>query len=217
MSKEQGPTQERAQATQAAILGAAAQAFARHGYAGTSLDVVASSAGVTKGALYFHFESKSSLATALVDAETAITTQAAQATLAEGRPAIETMVRLAKNLTELIVDDVVVEAGIRLTTEEFGPRSTIEQPFAQWTELFAELVTRGVVEGDLRPDIDPEKVARFVVGAWIGLHALSMSKTETKAFDLFDRVREMWEILLPGISTETSLEAARALASIIRR
>jgi AcrR family transcriptional regulator len=53
--------QERTEATTAALLDAARELFAQDGYAATSLDAVVAQAGVTKGALYHHFEGKRDL------------------------------------------------------------------------------------------------------------------------------------------------------------
>src|SRR5919205_2789724 len=58
--------QLRAQATRLAILTAAAEHFARHGYHATSLERVLADSGGTKGALYFHFASKEALARAVI-------------------------------------------------------------------------------------------------------------------------------------------------------
>jgi AcrR family transcriptional regulator len=51
----------RTEATTSALVDAARELFARHGYDGTSLDAVATRAGVTKGAVYHHFEGKRQL------------------------------------------------------------------------------------------------------------------------------------------------------------
>jgi AcrR family transcriptional regulator len=53
--------------TRAALLDAAARVYARHGFAGATLDEVAEEAGFTKGAIYAHFESKSGLLVALFE------------------------------------------------------------------------------------------------------------------------------------------------------
>jgi AcrR family transcriptional regulator len=53
--------QERREATIAALLVAARDRFADDGYVATSLDAIASDAGVTKGALYHHFDGKEEL------------------------------------------------------------------------------------------------------------------------------------------------------------
>jgi AcrR family transcriptional regulator len=52
---------ERTEATTAALVDAARELFARDGYDATSLDAVAARAGVTKGAVYHHFDGKRQL------------------------------------------------------------------------------------------------------------------------------------------------------------
>ncbi|MFB7751932.1 TetR family transcriptional regulator, partial [Streptomyces sp. NPDC056121] len=65
--------QERAELTRRRLIEAAAAEFAAHGYAGTSLLGIVKSAGVTMGALTFHFSSKSALADAVQEAGAAAT------------------------------------------------------------------------------------------------------------------------------------------------
>jgi AcrR family transcriptional regulator len=57
---------ERKAATRARLLDAAARVYARHGFAGATLDEVAAEAGFTKGAVYGHFGSKENLLLALL-------------------------------------------------------------------------------------------------------------------------------------------------------
>lgn len=54
--------QERAVRTRRAVLEAAATVFADHGYTAATVADILKTAGVTKGALYFHFDSKEALA-----------------------------------------------------------------------------------------------------------------------------------------------------------
>jgi AcrR family transcriptional regulator len=64
------PTQaERRAATTTALVDAARELFADDGYGATSLDAVALKAGVTKGALYHHFEGKRQLFEAVFERE----------------------------------------------------------------------------------------------------------------------------------------------------
>jgi AcrR family transcriptional regulator len=49
------------------LLDSAVKVFAERGYRGTSVDLVAADAGVTKGALYWHFKDKEELLVALID------------------------------------------------------------------------------------------------------------------------------------------------------
>lgn len=63
-----GAAETPASDTRQRIIASAATVFARKGYHGASLDQVAADAGLTKGAVYWHFQSKSDLFLALLDA-----------------------------------------------------------------------------------------------------------------------------------------------------
>ncbi|HEX7048745.1 MAG TPA: TetR family transcriptional regulator [Longimicrobiales bacterium] len=58
-----------APSTRERILAAASRVFARHGYNGATVDQVAADAGMTKGAVYWHFASKCDLFLALLEAD----------------------------------------------------------------------------------------------------------------------------------------------------
>ncbi|HWF14922.1 MAG TPA: TetR/AcrR family transcriptional regulator [Acidimicrobiales bacterium] len=57
---------DRSATTRAALIRAARELFAEQGFAATSRDQIAQRAGVTRGALYHHFESKTAVFAALV-------------------------------------------------------------------------------------------------------------------------------------------------------
>ncbi len=71
---EGGSRLRQARRTRAALLAAARAAFSENGYAGASLDDIATRAGFTKGALYGHFASKDDLFLALLAEHAATTT-----------------------------------------------------------------------------------------------------------------------------------------------
>jgi AcrR family transcriptional regulator len=58
---------ERREATIAAILKAARKLFSARGFDGTSIDDIAAAAGVAKGAVYHHFESKEEIFTQVLE------------------------------------------------------------------------------------------------------------------------------------------------------
>jgi AcrR family transcriptional regulator len=62
---------ERTEATTSALVEAGRELFAQDGYAATSLDAVVARAGVTKGALYHHFDGKHELFRAVLEREQA--------------------------------------------------------------------------------------------------------------------------------------------------
>ncbi|EHR40633.1 MULTISPECIES: TetR family transcriptional regulator [Alishewanella] len=60
-------TKAEAEATRELILDAAEQLFFQHGVSRTTLEKIAAAAGVTRGAIYWHFENKSALFSAMLE------------------------------------------------------------------------------------------------------------------------------------------------------
>jgi AcrR family transcriptional regulator len=78
---------EYAELTKSAVLDAAAQQFVQHGYSASTIDDVARSARVSKGAVYYHFANKAELFEAVFrDRQLALTGAVAAATSQESGP-----------------------------------------------------------------------------------------------------------------------------------
>ena len=60
-------TKEQARATRSHILDTAELVFERHGVSGTSLNEIAKAAGLTRGAIYWHFQDKADLFNAMME------------------------------------------------------------------------------------------------------------------------------------------------------
>ncbi|WP_375372666.1 TetR/AcrR family transcriptional regulator [Mycolicibacterium sp. CBMA 295] len=56
-----------ANTTSARLVEAAVRLFTRHGFAGTSLQMIADELGFTKAAIYYHFRTREQLLTAALD------------------------------------------------------------------------------------------------------------------------------------------------------
>jgi AcrR family transcriptional regulator len=208
------PRQERAQVTLAAIILAAATVFAERGYARTTLDMVSVEAGVTKGALYFHFASKHDLANAVIAAELESLRAEAARVLELARPALETGILLSGIFTQKLTTDVVVRAGVKLTTEELYSHLDIGAAYEAWSALYDDLFARAIEEGDVAGAFEPAVLSRFLVGAFTGVQVVS-NALDTDA-EVFERVRQMWAIVLRAIVVPDRMSSYEDLSAAIR-
>ncbi|MFD1214638.1 ScbR family autoregulator-binding transcription factor [Arthrobacter sp. GCM10027362] len=192
--------QDRAKATRQAIIAGAAAVFEEHGYGKTTLAQVAEAAQVTKGALYFHFQSKEDLAGAVIEEQHRLVVQDAERILAGNRPALSTIILMCRAFGLRLVDEPVVRAGIRLTFEATAFGRTVREPYEDWVATMAELAARSRREGQIRASVDPAALARYIVASFTGVQMVS--DVLTGRADVMARIEEMWAILLPGIIAE---------------
>ena len=206
--------QRRARATRNAILQGAATVFLAHGYRDSSLDEVAEASGVTKGALYFHFRSKGDLANAVV-VEQHRRSREYTDLVAEGSPrAAEAMMLTCASFATQLTSEVMVAAGIRLSTEAPADELTVAPAYLDWLDEMTRHIGAAVVEGDFRPDLDVERAARFVVGAYTGVQTLSALTTGRS--DVFERLRDMMSFVLPSFVSPRSAGLAATLTQLIK-
>lgn len=188
--------QERAVLTRAQIVEGAARRFERSGYGSTSLADIAVSAGVTKGALYFHFKSKDELAQEVIDEEHRRALKAIEKVAEHGAPGLEQVVMLCHEMARLIVTDAIVRAGTRLTIELGAFRGT-RRPYQDWIDTATRLLGSAVEQGDVRDDVPIDALARFIVASFTGVQLVS-DVLDGRAY-LSQRVEEMWALLLPAV------------------
>ncbi len=205
--------QNRAKATRGAIIIGAAAVFEEHGYGSASLTQVSEAAGVTKGALYFHFQSKEDLARAVIEDQHRIVLAESESILNENRPGLTAMINLCRAFGLQLLHEPVVRAGIRLTIEAtaFGP--PIRGPYEDWIAVMEQLIERAKTELQIRPSVDAGVFARYLVASFTGVQMVS--GVLTGRADLMQRIEEMWGILLPGIMHENFHEDPRALSRLI--
>ncbi|MEV3990430.1 ScbR family autoregulator-binding transcription factor [Streptomyces sp. NPDC049837] len=182
--------QERAVQTRLALMRAAAEVFDECGYAGAGINKILKRAGLTAGALYFHFGSKEGLAKAVMNAQ-----QDAIEPLLESQ-GLQRLVDITLVWSHRLLEDPLLRAGVQLSIDQEGLAEGT--PFEGWRELMAGYLREAREMGQLREGADPEVIARFVVGACTGVQLYSRQVDGRR--DLPQRVKEMWDCLLPGIA-----------------
>ncbi|GGX36917.1 ScbR family autoregulator-binding transcription factor [Streptomyces chryseus] len=185
--------QERAEVTRSAIIDGAARAFDHGGFSGTSLSDIVKEAGVTKGALYFHFASKEDLAQAVIDEQFSIWDTMRDI----DRPGVQTVIDLVHGMARQLQESVRVRAGIRLVIEQSNVSGVSAEPYAKWIELIRNCLAQAQGRGDVRPEVDVDHAANLIVGCWTGLQLSSQVLAGRR--DLSERTTQMWQMLLPGL------------------
>ena len=172
-------TKEEAQETRNAILDAAEVVFQERGVSRTSLAEIAAAAGVTRGAIYWHFKNKEDLFNAMIERIVG----AVERKLAELRERNDdNPVRLIRDLSLYYIDRVANDprylklvditlhkceyvgemAGIRDTHLECGNR---------YHPLSIECFSEAQKKGFLRPGVDPNMAAIGLIAIVDGLVA----------------------------------------------
>src|SRR5262249_30993549 len=105
--------QEQSEKTRSAIIDAAAAAFDAHGYQGAGLSLILDQAGVTRGALYFHFASKEELAQELIRTQF----ENIERHLSDGAKGLQALINLTFAMASDLISDIRVRAGVRLVIE----------------------------------------------------------------------------------------------------
>ena len=137
--------------TRRAILAAARQAFARDGYADTSLDAIVAPARLTKGALYHHFKNKAAVLEAVyVEMEEQLAASVTAAALSCSS-AWDRMVTAVDAFFTASAEPAYVRIVLRDAPLVLGPRHGREIDLAIGLGLVVELVAAMRDEGVLRP------------------------------------------------------------------
>lgn len=213
MAEDGQSRQQRAVATRAAILEAAAHEFDEHGYVGASMDAVAERAGLTKGALYFHFGSKRDLAGAVITEQHEVSRRYGEAASARSTSPLESLMWMSQGLATQMVSEVVVSAGIRLSTEASTAEVARQTPYTDWMAVVAELMRQGIAAGEVDDAWDPEMLGRVVIPAYTGVQ--TVSDVLADRVDLFERLRDLWTVLLAAIVTERMRPEIPRLVALI--
>jgi AcrR family transcriptional regulator len=199
------------EATRERLVAAAFEEIHRHGYRGAGLDTILATAGVTKGALYHHFDDKADLAHAVIDEVIrGLTLKRWTGPLAsyEGDPISGLQLVLdvvsAEFCDDRFVDKVELGCPLNNIAQEMSPlderfRRRVAVVFETWIESFAQALERGRADGTVRRDVDARKVATFVVSSIEGSFGLAKNaKSAPLLRENFEVLKEFLETLRDG-------------------
>jgi AcrR family transcriptional regulator len=173
MSRQAGSEQaQRPDASRRQLVDTAIDCFALHGFQGTSIDRIARAAGVTKGALYYHFRDKEDL---LLEAVKNRIGEFERHVLDAVAASDDTHERLRR-----VIDACFVTATasnhrrfiITLMVEALDTNPRLSEQFRKVLRrmrgFLADVVADGQRRGIMRSDIVPTDVAALIAGTIMG-------------------------------------------------
>lgn len=164
---------KRADTTRDQILRAAAHQFAQRPYYAVGLDDILAEAQLTKGAMYFHFRSKHALALAIVDEQTERAAESVKNLLARKLSGLESLIDVSYLIAVGDITHDVTRASFNLL-ESVGRTEKLQaRLLGGWIQLMGEIAQRGIAEGDIVDQADPEDVGRLLVSIFVGMRQAS--------------------------------------------
>jgi AcrR family transcriptional regulator len=163
---------QRSTITRSAILDAATRLFARDGYDTTGVAEICETAGVSKGAFYYHFESKEAVFLELIDSWL----KALEATLQEVTAKAETvpdgLLDMAGMVQQVFENNrqfmgLFLELWTHASRNEKVRLATLA-PYRRYQDIFASLIQRGIDEGTIAP-VDPAAAGQMLLSLSSGL------------------------------------------------
>ncbi|MGN2641818.1 TetR family transcriptional regulator [Nocardia takedensis] len=201
--------QERARRTRAAIIRSAAVEFGKSGYAAASLNRILEGSRATKGAMYFHFDSKEDLARAVLETAVERYRSSAERWLARtDLGPLDTLHGMVDETALRLEHDIIVQAEYRLIIEPDFYRDVQAGGGRILGRATRVLAVRAIEHGQLRPDADPDRFTRTLTAALAGQRYMVDLLGGT--VDLRSRFREALEVVIESMATPEWADRFRA-------
>jgi TetR/AcrR family transcriptional regulator, transcriptional repressor for nem operon len=177
--------------TRERLLQAAFQEVYRYGFQSAGIDTILAATNVTKGALYYHFDSKEALGHAIVDEIVAKLVRDRWLLPLQGskdKDPIDALIGIVQAIPARPRD---VRGGCPLVNlaqemsqldEQF--RKRLERLFLAWQEGIAVALRRGQYQGTVRRDLAPEETASFLIAMVEGYEVLAKNAQDAKVWEV---------------------------------
>jgi TetR/AcrR family transcriptional repressor of nem operon len=184
-SRRSRATSRNSERTRGLLLQAAFREMYRSGFRSADLDAILAAAGVTKGALYYHFDNKEALGYAVVDEVIASNLhQKWVQPLRNAKNPIDVLVRIIQS-ESLKREDVQRGCPLLNLSQEMsgldeGFRRRTAKVYKNWHDAMAEALREGQKRRVVRSDINPNETATFLIAAWEGYVVLGKNSQDPR-------------------------------------
>ncbi len=170
----------KAKATKTHILHQAAQLFNQKGYAGSSIADIMQATGLKKGGIYNHFHSKDDLALQAFDYAVSLVQKRIWQSVKQETHALSRLKALLQLHLDYL-DNPPLSGGCpilntAIDSDDAHPllRARAQKAMDSWRYFLIRLLDKGIQKRELKPDVEPEMVATFLISALEG--GVMMSK-----------------------------------------
>jgi TetR/AcrR family transcriptional regulator, transcriptional repressor for nem operon len=178
--------------TRGRLLRAAFEEMHRSGFRNADLDAILARAGVTKGALYYHFDNKEALGYAVVDeVMTSDLHQKWVHPLRNAKNPIDVLVRIVQS-ESLKREDIQRSCPLLNLSQEMsgldeGFRRKTAKLFKDWHDAIAEALRGGQKLGLVRSDVNADETATFLIAAYEGYVVLAKNSQDPRTMQTGQR------------------------------
>lgn len=199
MPRSPGSTDERP--TRQRLLDVAAARFAERGYDATSFSDLVEASGLSRGAFYFHFDSKRDLALEVFRDRQRRLQEAVMERVDPQLPALDRFRQLWIERARVIADDPSLGCLRKVASalaDDPDLRDELAEVHARPVRLMAGMLAEAQHDGALRGDLDPVEIAEVAMATVVGID--EVSDRESGMADLVSRAEASLEVLLRGVT-----------------
>jgi TetR/AcrR family transcriptional repressor of nem operon len=189
--KRRAPRLRNPERTRQRLLEAAFREVYRYGFQSAGIDTILAATKVTKGALYYHFESKEALGYAIIEEIVAnlprdrwlLPLQRSQ-----DKDPIDALIGIVRAIPvrprDLKGGCALVNLAQEMSQLNEQFRKRLERIFQAWQEGIAVALRRGQAQGTVRRDLVPEETAGFLIAMVEGYEVLAKNAQDAKVWNM---------------------------------
>lgn len=200
----------RSNETREDIIVACLKLFARQGFHNTSISDIAKGAGITKGAIYWHFENKEALFAAILENMRRNWQEVVQRHVEEAENPRDKIDQLFENFYLLLAQHPDCSLFLQRVSLETGGKysALLSEGFEGTADFIAAIFEKGKQDGIFRPDLESKLIAYTVICSLVGAQSQCLANKNLNLHEVVVEIKHsvLARVLAPGqtISIKTS-------------
>jgi AcrR family transcriptional regulator len=179
------------------IIQAALEVVGKSGVRALTIAAIAASAGMSEANIYRHFSGKDDIYSAVADFIGSSVMSNASAIAGGSRKPLEKLETIYFSHVALIIEHPGIPRFVFSDDIHLGQRNladTLAQRIGNYIETITGVITAGIAEGDLKPDLSPRETALTLIGM-IQFTALRWTISNA-SFQIRPEAEKLWQNFL---------------------